>query len=159
MRLQIEKNLSAPASGRLLDAELMVGDGFDVCPSAMPRFIEFFAERGAANFVLGEMRHFGAAEHKLLGIGNRKNFREPRVEQRFRVRAGCAHFAPLALFDPGEFAGQRHHRKRRVRKQFFPRRAVRDESHIGRMFDDFKWTAHAVILSHSAGVTCRHTKA
>ena len=146
-RSHVEKNLRAPPLRRLLHAQLMVSHRFDVRAGFVPRSLKFLAVYPPANFALPQLVHLRAAKNHLFRVGNRQNFREPVVKQRFDLAAARPDLAPLALLNIFERASKRHHRQRRVRKQFLHGCAVRDESDVCRMFDDFKGRAHAGIVS------------
>src|SRR4029077_6010662 len=162
--LQVEKDGGAEAVGRLLDAELMVGDGFEVGAGGVAGAVEGLSKGNATDFFTqfiaqpftrfvfcfrdggGEVRHGEAAENEMLGVGDGENLREPGVEQGFGVRGAGGDLALLALRDLGGRAGKRGKRERRIHEQFLERGAVGDEAHVGRMLDDFEARKHGAIL-------------
>ncbi len=90
--------------------------------------------------------YFDTAEHKLLGVGNGQDIREPSVKQRLYVRTVGCHFPLLALLDVIERATERQHRQRRVLEQFFEGCAISAKTDIGRMLENFERQAHAGIV-------------
>lgn len=151
---EIEKNLSAPAAGIVLDLQLMKRDGLDVRADAMPGAVEGLAAGDAADGIRSERADFRAAKHEALGFGHGKQLGEPGVKQRFLFGAGGFDFAGGALCDGGEIAGERKKRERRIREKFFARAAIGAEADVGGMLENFEGRLHGGVIVLCGGARC-----